>query len=491
MKGIMANKLSKITESSGYISLISLGVESIFVAIISYRSIIAINSPTAAYYIFFVIALLAICRIYSYYQEGRINPFSPLVLFTTLVFLGYILPIPSFVNAQGFIGRGEIVWPFAFYDIGKSIEKSLFVLIIAIIGFFIGTIHPLQAMKFRKTREIQRKRLKFAVLIVSGAGFSLFMTGVMLIGGPLMLISGLSDRIRTFAGLNYFFIGLMFLPCSCLIWWNFMIKNNKYNDKIFWFVAILSILLSGLLGSKGNTFVTVLAAIISWNMIHKKIPYHYFIMSLFFGFIALNVFDLFFREYLILGQIVTLKSTDFAGIISEFAERSLGSIFFQIQILTIIIDSIPSKLELQYGGTFVHLFTAMIPSFLWSEKPLPAPGILTIALWPSSWYLRGTTMPPSLLGDFYMNFLEYGVFFGMYFFGLSYNFLYKYVKSNSYSIFSVSLYSIYVSLMLFFLRGDFADATVLFILLSFPIILTQIISNYRTKTRYNLQQVVD
>jgi hypothetical protein len=268
----------------------------------------------------------------------------------------------------------------------------------------------------------------------------------------------------------------MFLPCAALMWWNFLISRRKLNDKVFWIFTAFSILISGLLGSKGNTFVIAFAGIISFGIVYKKITYYQFLITLFLGFIFLNLYDLLFREYFVIGQIVTIKGDNIFDIIGEFFQRTLGGIFFQIQILTIVVDSIPSKLELQYGNSFIHLFTAMIPSNIWPDKPLPPPGILTIALWPDSWYLRGTTMPPSLIGDFYMNFLEYGVFIGMYFMGLSYNFLYKFMQKSNFSEFSVSIYSLYIALMLFYLRGDFADATVLFSLLSFPIVIIHLIS---------------
>jgi len=221
------------------------------------------------------------------------------------------------------------------------------------------------------------------------------------------------------------------------------------------------------MGSRANTFIVVLAGVIVYQLLYRPIALPIVIALVSAGAVGLVAFQVYFREYLILGETVTLGQLSLGELWSYFT-RALGTEFFQIQALTILMDAMPDLISFQNGATYLFLFVAPIPSSIWSAKVqfLPAPVVFTLALWPKRWLDDGTTLPTSLMGEMYLNFGTIGVVLGMIAFGALYKFMY--VRARNRYPPAVLGCSLLLANMTHYVRGDFPAATVLFLMVGLP-----------------------
>ncbi len=278
----------------------------------------------------------------------------------------------------------------------------------------------------------------------------LFAAGIVLIGGPSALIAGLSDRVRAFAGLNYLFMAPILLLAFGLVWWIHLLQEHRISDWRFWVYISCALLLSGLMGSRANTFIVILAGVIVYQLLYRPIALPIVIALVSAGAVGLVAFQVYFREYLILGETVTLGQLSLGELWSYFT-RALGTEFFQIQALTILMDAMPDLISFQNGATYLFLLIVPIPSSIWPGKLefLVSPAVVTLALWPDRWLLEGTTLPTSLMGEMYLNFGIAAVLPGMIAFGGLYKFMYELASMTHY------------------IRGD-SFGTVLFVIVGLP-----------------------
>jgi oligosaccharide repeat unit polymerase len=303
-------------------------------------------------------------------------------------------------------------------------------------------------------------------------GLAMFTMGVVLIGGVSALLTGLVDRIRAFAGLNYFFMAV-FLPLDfALIWWAHVLATRRLFNLWFWVYAAFAVALSSLIGSRANTLVVVLAGVILYHLLYRRIAFRRVLVLLAGGAVALFIFHLVVHEYIAAGKLLTISpNPTFNEVWGGFA-GSLSKDFYQIQALTLVVDAVPNRIPYQYGSTYLPLLLAPIPSSIWAGKLafLSSPGVLTLALWPESWLNVGTTLPPSLMGEMYMNFGAPGVGIGMAVFGAFYGCAYACLKRNARNPVVAILYAAFVALMIHYIRGEFSAPTILLLCLALPIL---------------------
>lgn len=181
------------------------------------------------------------------------------------------------------------------------------------------------------------------------------------------------------------------------------------------------------------------------------------------------MYAIYVREYMVLKEFVTLDTSNIGlesllGVIM----REVNANFMQLQVLTVLVENIPHAIPFQYGGTFLSLFTMPIPSSLYPSKPLPSTGVLTLALWPDRWFLQGTTMPPGLMGEMYMNFGSAGVFLGMIVFGSMFGYAYSRIRRKNAEPSSIILYALLVAMMAHYIRGEAVSPTVMYAIFSLP-----------------------
>jgi oligosaccharide repeat unit polymerase len=180
----------------------------------------------------------------------------------------------------------------------------------------------------------------------------------------------------------------------------------------------------------------------------------------------LSVYAVFTREYLVTGALQSVQTLDVTSL-WRIVEVELGGNFIQLQTLTIIIDGMPGRLDWLLGQTPLALFTMPIPRVFWPEKPLPATGPFTEAFLPGVYESSGTTIPPGIFGEWYMNFGTLGVLFGLAGFGVLFGRLatrWRRRRDDE----SLLTYALMVALIPHYVRGEMVSATVAFLIIYLP-----------------------
>jgi hypothetical protein len=291
---------------------------------------------------------------------------------------------------------------------------------------------------------------------------------VVLVGGPAALLGGLNDRLRLTAGLNYFFSAINLLFVVAMLWFVRILASGRLPRPGYWMLSGLSLAAIALQGSKSIVFVGVVAFAVAWERYRRPIRLPVILIGAAVLLLALVVYALVFREFLVLGQLVTVDLGQLDGeLLFTLMRRGLTDEFVQLQVLSVIIEQVPSQLPFQHGMTLLSMLTSVIPAHFFPGKPLTAPGVLALAMWPDRWLVGGTTMPPGLVGEFYMNFGTVGVPVGTAVFGALFGRLHRRASLRPTPT-TIVAYSLAVAMLVHYLRGEVVSPTVLLLLLLLP-----------------------
>ena len=444
-------------------SLSILVISSVFFALVT--------NDLLLFTIIMLIILLGLPSVIQWMSGKSFDLFVPPVFFSVVIFLGYILPIPSFLAGED---PFSILWGYPFRSLHDALLRALLLAVLGVLGFYFGYgVFALRPVKRCPSTVVwNAHRLGLVGIGYTLVGLGLFAAGIVLIGGPSALIEGLADRTRAFAGLGYFFNGILLLLIFALLWWTYLLQERRLTDWRFWIYTIFALLSSGLLGSRANTFIIVLAGVVLYHTLFKPISFAILLSLGGVGAVALVAYALFFREFLITGQLAVLVSyADKSNPLWTLFAQMLSGEFMHIQILSTLVEAMPSEIPFQNGLTYLFLFATPIPSSLWPEKPLPAPGIFTLALWPQKWLLAGTTIPPTLMGEMYMNFGTLGVFIGMILFGALYRIVYARSLATACAPTPTILYALMLVGIIHYVRGAFPEVTAVLLIFILPTLL--------------------
>jgi len=240
-----------------------------------------------------------------------------------------------------------------------------------------------------------------------------------------------SDDIGNTAG---FISALSFLlTMSHLASWNVFFRTQ---DKKYLWMGLVSaniLLISGVFSNSKTALILPLFFIgISYWGVRGKFPYKLSLLSLLmflfiaFPFVTVSRYVIFISGNN-LSKLEIAKTTldylisfDWRNQIESYSEygvvKSMGRGL--IEYFSVIIHETGKSVDFLYGKTFTHGIEAFIPRFIYPEKLG-----LTIGNWTAQHYgLLSpddivTSVSPTLMGEFYMNYGVYGIIIGMAFIG--------------------------------------------------------------------------
>lgn len=384
--------------------------------------------------------------------------FFPPVLFSILIILGFVIPVP-FITYFGDLNPFFIFWPYEYNNFENSIVKAELAAILANVFFFIGfrskyNINNNSEILFVKNRF--RSNDYISELYISLTLFICLLSAFLAIyrvGGISNYFAGNDNRVEAMSGFNIFSLIQNSFAGLFLYWYFINLKNSiKIQKKIFFISATILLLLSN---SKSPLFILFFCLVLFFYYFKKRVSNSTILIgSLLFMFIFI-FWEMFFREYMVAGEVVTFKDElSFSqNLIMKFGNFFLGN-FMQVQTVSIIMDSYPAKYSFIYGSSFLMVFLIWIPRVIFPNKPLTAAGDFTISLWPEAFYRNGTTLPPGLVGELYMNFSWLGIIIGIFLIGRFYGFLWEKLANSKNDFFYSVTAVIFVSLMLHFFRGE-------------------------------------
>ncbi len=414
-------------------------------------------------------------RVLSPVRRAGFDCFSAGFFFLVIWFAGVIVPLYPFI--MGFDGFSQF-WEFSFSDKSTSIDDALLLyggaLAFVLIGCYLGrktllTI-PVKVRYIVSPRIFSQRSLVFTL-----ASLLAFVTILVILGGVSGLLQGASDRIRAFAGLNGLFLLQNLLLSVSLAWFIRLTRDEKKSLSerfCFWLYFLGGLFVCALQGQKSTIFIIVLSLIIVRHYRVKRVSLVKGAVLGFVMFVSLMAYHLLKQEFLATGRFFFINEDQgvFLSFVHFLATQFTGNLM-QLQTMTVLIDAMPHGLEWQNGTTLLMLVLILIPSGLFPNKPLTAAGIFTGAFWPNKWLMEGTTLPPGIFGELYMNFGVLGVLFGGFFLGLIWGRLYGAVVYNPQSDRALGIYALAVASMLHLFRGELASVALLIASIWLPFLL--------------------
>ncbi len=381
---------------------------------------------------------------------------------------GYVLPLPGVLDGtDGFFPS----FPGRLANETGALGSALLVAALGAVGFHGGyfVLGRLgQSVRVRAPVRWNGPMLRAVSIVYVVLGCALFAGAIAIIGGPSALLASLGDRIRLTAGINYLFQAVNLLLVVAIIWWVRSLLTQTRRGPVFWMFVALALAGAALQGSKSILFIGVVWAALLWHRLGRRIPNRVILIGGVTVFVALGAYALVLREYFAVGQFVTIDPDFITPEALWFlVKRELGGNFIQLQTLSVLVDRMPADLDYQYGQTYLATLALPVPRGLWPGKPLPSTGVFTTAFWPDSWYEAGTSLPPGLMGEMYMNFHIVGVFAGMLAFGALIRRAEQAGFGENPRVVGVCLSTLLVACIPHYIRGDFA-VTAIFLILFLP-----------------------
>lgn len=423
-------------------------------------------------------ALFTILNSY-FIVERKFIIFNPFTLYTIYFYMVLIGAIHLYLG--GFITNLYIRDTTFHSDLETLLNETLFYIIMCYIFSFIGykTFNKnLDYKIYFSNEKISLKVLNiliftFSILALTNFIWNLFQFAG---GNPIIYLSNVSIRHLEFEnkGTTIFYL---FGYTAGYLWFYKILKYNKKISLYFLIFVFITIFIKATTGRIFDTLVYILSYVALYYFVNfsketnNNFKYLFGMISL--GFIGLIFY--FFRF---------ASSLEYNNMISEdFLTDLIGLINFD-NILFNAVDkgNIPNvailmKLIDSWSGEYTFLFGESL--FSWVYGFLPSdfrPDRYQVSfLIKDAWYenIDGGSLPPTGMGEMFVNFWYFGVF-GMYLFGilvaLFNNLL---IKFNNYW-FLIVFVNVSLGFIMLYPKGEFDNFSVLFFL---PILLTYILLN--------------
>lgn len=414
---------------------------------------------------------------------NRIDWLTPKSIFIAIVLLGVLMPVTPFLQ---YVDSFSIYWPFNFFNKTKTVLMALSIYISISVMFVTG--YNISKSRTVPIIEIKIKDENFTIIAISlsAIGFLSFFIILYSMGGLSNILSGASDRTRAFAGLQGLFL-LLNILISVIIVWYIRILNSRRSlpEKLLFFLyTAFCIALIALQGQKSTIFVAIAAMAVIYNCKVRRIGIGTIVIGVIALFIILMAYHLYKQEYLVLGRVVSVSGgTQFWSSFYDFLNSQIFGNFMQLQTMSVLLEGMPNPLEYQYGYTYVAGILLLVPRSIYPDKPLPSTGIFTEAFWPTAWRELGTTLPPGVFGEAYMNFGVFGAVAAGLIAGYVLGRCHVRYKQNPGSDMALIYHAIMIASILHFFRGELASVAYLVFSIVLPcrLLMTKIPTSGRAK----------
>ncbi|AVO60415.1 oligosaccharide repeat unit polymerase [Pseudomonas chlororaphis] len=408
-------------------------------------------------------------------EKGSFDCFSVGFFFFVIWFAGVIVPLYPFI--MSFDGFSQI-WNFNFSDKSAAIRSALILytaaLFFVLLGCYFGRKLQLN-MPAAVRCIVSAKVFFFRSFVFTVIALLALVIILIALGGLSGLLQGASDRIRAFAGLNGFFLLQNLLLSVSLAWFIRLTGGEKKNlsERVFfWLYFFIGIFVCGLQGQKSTIFIIVLSLIVVRHYRVQRVSLVKGAVLGFVMFISLMAYHLFKQEFLVSGKFSFINDEQgvFLSFVNFLAIQFTGNLM-QLQTMSVLVDAMPRLLDWQNGTTLLMIVLILIPSGIFPNKPMTAAGVFTGAFWPNMWLREGTTLPPGIFGELYMNFGTLGVLLGGLLLGVLWGWLYGVTINNPKSDRALGVYALTVASMLHLFRGELASVALLVASILIPFLL--------------------
>jgi hypothetical protein len=408
----------------------------------------------------------------------KFDVFAPVTLVTGM-YLGFVLgAIYSISNNMTFvqdrIGSELVGMKISGRAGAQLLSCTLLYLVLGLIFYYFGYYRVIKGINVRhelsrppKVQRDLRPEVYWFVVVYSVVGIlTYYFFYARPLGGFGYLFEHLNSHElrRKSIEMGTSALGTWVVVAANLLWFPYALER-RINGILFGLhSAVLSVILffSGRIGSTVITFFLSTAIRYRYSTSGRRIGSRTYIWML----VIVLALGLAMGGY---RRAIETRQTDLAGalVAEQFSVRGFTEQIIEkrnvadISILAQIIDGVPDAVPFQYGKTFLFLLKRLQVRALnqSTSEPLAAAMLLR-----DIWYKEqaGST-PPTILGEFYLNFGLLGIIGGMYLFGILSGRLYKWMIIKQ-SQWVQIVYSLAVVLMVMFpIKGESSEViTVLY-----------------------------
>lgn len=400
-----------------------------------------------------IVAVAVAMAVRAASSRGHADWLSVPVIVGMMIVLGYVGPAYDVLRQSDLF---FLRYPSGVHALQDDVVRALWMALLATVSFAVGWYAPRRPIPAQPyTIRWRPSTITLFGVAYTVAGLALFSVGVMVVGGPSVLLSGLGDRLRLTQGLNYLFQATVLLVVVSIVWFTWLLTTGRSLRSVsFWGYTFLAFVVNATQGSKSILFIFLLILAVLYHRLRRPIAGSLALLGGVFTFMALTAYALFAREYLAIGMLSSLEAFDVASMFNVLRAEFFGN-FIQLQTMIVLVGRVPHDLGYQLGRTYLATVTMPVPRGLWPDKPLPSTGVFTLAFWPDSWLMNGTTLPPGLFGEFYLNFGWVGVAVGAFLFARFGRWLLARHAAAPMDPERVLVYALFVAMCAHYIRGDF------------------------------------
>ncbi len=385
---------------------------------------------------FATILLMGVLLIYIFIIVKNRNLIQPIAIYS-LTSAGYVVgSLFLLMGGQSrslsyFVDNGNLP-----YFMMSLLNALIGVICFGVAYFYIlnrGTSRSITSLAIFRGQPIYLGRLRLVVIILYIFGFVGYILLVETLGGLFYLV-GHINQTDLHTGNGYYRLWFQFMQAANFVWLAYDINASR--RILFWFMVGINLFCLTTLGAAAPVilFITSIIALMMHRMeiLNPKS----------IGLWATKLI----RSSLIVGVIVFIA---LIGRVawresSSSAYRSTGSldlplileraIFYtqqedylastvfgganlaSIEALSTVVEAVPDKLPYLNGETLYSVILAPVPRALWPNKPASSTGLLLKRSLSNSSAQSGG-VPPTWIGELYLNFGSFGVIIGCLLFG--------------------------------------------------------------------------
>lgn len=415
--------------------------------------------------------------------HGRWEPFDPLVGFTTIVTMGYV------VRSLHLLFHEKMDLYHISTDRFQSLDllaTGLSLVILGVVSFYLGYGSRLGAAIGKRLPVFAAQwapgRTRFVWIAFTVIGGAVYVIFVKTNGGLLHLVTNMELRSETSAGLHVYYLFMRLLPMALLFRQVLMIqsKPSRWARFSFGLHAATVLILLALLGSRSWSVEVLAMILIVRHFLDRPIRMRSLVLIAMSGLLAFAIYF----EYRNLthdgieaGEVASIRFDDmelfYNGILG-------GRNFDMMDNLLSIIHYTPDRLPFLEGSSYLHFFVNMVPRSLWEGKPRGVGSILAEKIY--GWGFGGA--PPGAIGEAYFNYSILGIIPALFLLGLFARTTAAYAQRNRTNPFAVFLLAAAFIFVVMVTRGSLYKVGSTFVMRLVPLLIgTMIACGFRTIIR--------
>jgi hypothetical protein len=380
------------------------------------------------------------------------------------------------------------------YDIMPTFDPALVLALLGVIGFQVGYA---SAIGRRLTRLLPVPVVE--VRVFRGVTFAIVaaVTGVALYGLFIAQSGGLSTFSSFFSGTDpsqdltyvsstgYFYRALLLTVSASMLLLGIALHENRRGLALLALAVVLpQFLLSFATGARATLLIVLGGAGILWFLAHDRRPRLWGVLAV---IVLLTLGIGFLREFR--ASDAAIRADALSGLLnvasSPVDQLNLtfnGADNEMFDSLTAELLVVPSHVPFAPGSTLIDVAIRAVPRPLWPAKPLERNDAIVQTLWPAHYAVQRASPAFSIIGPLYADSGQFGVFLGMFLFGICANAIWTYVQANRKRITAQVVYATALPLMVIFVRGSLPDTLSYVLFLTIPAFLFDYLVGQRRET---------